>query len=285
VIDLHTHTYESDGTYSPAELIESARALPLEALAITDHDTFAGYDQALPLAQDHNFDLVCGLEMTTRHENHHRVFSIHMLAYFLHQPPAAEFRAWLDEILEGRRDRNVRLIRNLQDAGVDIKLEEVEKMGRTLTGRPHFAKVLVNKGYATTAEDAFRRYLGENAPHYAERYGPETTYAIGRVRAAGGLPVVAHPVRLGVFDHQHETKLIGDLRDAGMAGIEVYHSDHDREDVERYARMARELDLAVTGGSDFHGAAKPGISLGTGYGGNVEVPRSVLDELRKMPHV
>lgn len=279
MIDLHTHTYESDGTYSPAELIEAARALRLEALAITDHDTFAGYDQALPLAREHNFDLICGLEMNTRHESH-RVFSIHMLVYFLHQPPPAEFRAWLEEILEGRRDRNRRLIRNLQEAGVDIELHEVEKMGRTLTGRPHFAKVLVNKGYAATAEDAFRRYLGENAPHYAERHGPDTTYAIERVRAAGGLPVLAHPVRLGVADPQREAKLIGDLRDAGMGGIEVHHSDHDKEDVERYARLAAKLGLAVTGGSDFHGAAKPGLSLGTGYGGNVQVPRSVLDGLR-----
>jgi predicted metal-dependent phosphoesterase TrpH len=279
VIDLHTHTYESDGTYSPAELIQAARTLPLDALAITDHDTFAGYDQALPLAKEHKFDLVCGLEMTTRLERK-RIFSAHMLVYFLHQPPTDTFRVWLDEILESRRDRNRRLIQNLQDAGVDIELEEVEKVGRTLTGRPHFARVLVNKGYATTSEDAFRRYLGENAPHYAERYGPHTAEAIERVRAAGGLPVLAHPIRLGVLDHAAEEDLIRDLRDAGLGGLEVYHSDHEAEDVARYARLAAKFGLAVTGGSDFHGAAKPGIALGSGYDGNVNVPRSVLDELR-----
>jgi len=279
VIDLHTHTYESDGTYSPAELIDAARALPLEALAITDHDTFAGYDQAVPLAKEHNFDLVCGLEMTTRLERH-RLFSAHMLVYFLQQPPTAEFRAWLDEILESRRDRNRRLIRNLQDAGVKIELQEVEKVGRTLTGRPHFARVLVNKGYASNSEDAFRRYLGEHAPHYAERYGPHTESAIERVRAAGGLPVLAHPVRLGIFDEDAEGALIKDLRERGLGGIEVYHSDHGTEDVQRYARIAAKLGLAVTGGSDFHGAAKPGIALGTGHNGNVCVPRSVLDHLR-----
>lgn len=280
MIDLHSHTDESDGTYSPAELIEAARALPLEALAITDHDTFAGYDKALPLAQAEHFDLVCGLEMTTRHESQ-RLFSIHMLVYFLDQPPPDEFRGWLLEILEGRRDRNVRLIHNLQAAGVDITLAEVEKVGRTLTGRPHFARVLMDKGYAKTTEEAFRHYLGENAPHYAERYGPETVYAIERVRMAGGLSVLAHPIRLGIVDHLREEKLIGDLRAAGLDGIEVYHSDHDAEDVKRYARIAAKLGLAVTGGSDFHGAAKPGIALGTGYGGNVHVPRSVLDDLRR----
>lgn len=274
MIDLHTHTHESDGSYSPAELIEAARALPLDALAITDHDTFAGYDQALPLAQACNFDLVCGLEMTTRHESQ-RVFSIHMLVYFVHQPPPAEFRDWLTEILTGRRDRNVRLITNLQEAGVAIELAEVERLGRTLTGRPHFARVLVNKGYASNAEDAFRRYLGENAPHYAERFGPQTTYAIERVRMAGGLPVLAHPIRLGVTDHKREEKLIWDLRDAGLGGLEVYHSDHDQNDVDRYARLAKRLDLAVTGGSDFHGTAKPNIALGS-----VKVPSSVLENLR-----
>ena len=279
MIDLHSHTYESDGTYSPAELIDAARALPLEALAITDHDTFAGYDQAVPLAKEHNFDLVCGLEMTTRLERH-RLFSAHMLVYFLQQPPTAEFRAWLDEILESRRDRNRRLIRNLQDAGVKIELQEVEKVGRTLTGRPHFARVLVNKGYASNSEDAFRRYLGEHAPHYAERYGPHTESAIERVRAAGGLPVLAHPVRLGIFDEDAEEALIKDLRERGLGGIEAYHSDHGTEDVQRYARIAAKLGLAVTGGSDFHGAAKPGIALGTGHNGNVCVPRSVLDHLR-----
>jgi len=279
VIDLHSHTYESDGTYSPAELIDAARALPLEALAITDHDTFAGYDQAVPLAKEHNFDLVCGLEMTTRLERH-RLFSAHVLVYFLQQPPTAEFRAWLNEILESRRDRNQRLIRNLQDAGVKIELQEVEKVGRTLTGRPHFARVLVSKGYASNSEDAFRRYLGEHAPHYAERYGPHTEFTIERVRAAGGLPVLAHPARLGIFDEDAEEALIQDLRELGLGGIEVYHSDHGPEDVQRYARIAAKLGLAVTGGSDFHGAAKPGISLGTGYSGNVSVPRSVLDNLR-----
>lgn len=284
MIDLHTHTYESDGTYSPAEIIAAARALPLDALAITDHDTFAGYDQALPIAQEHNFDLVCGLEMTTRFERH-RLFSVHMLAYFLHEPPAAGFRAWLDEILESRRDRNRRLIKNLQDGGVDIELQDVEKIGRTLTGRPHFARVLVSKGYAKTTEDAFRRYLGENAPHYAERYGPHTVSAIERVRAAGGLPVLAHPIRLGILDHTIEEQLVRELRDLGLGGIEVYHSDHDAKDRERYAGIAKRLGLAVTGGSDFHGAAKPGIALGSGYDGNVQVPRSVLDDLRRISTV
>jgi len=280
VIDLHTHTFESDGSYSPSELLEAALALPLEALAITDHDTFAGYDQALPLALERKFDLVCGLEITTRLERH-RAFSVHMLAYFPHQPPTPEFRAWLQEILAERRDRNLRLIRNLQDAGVRIELEEVERVGRSLTGRPHFAKVLVSKGYAANSEDAFRRYLGEAAPHFAERQAPDTPFAMDRVRAANGIPVLAHPVRLGLTDLQREEEVIRELRDAGLGGIEVYHSDHSPADVERYRSLAKKFDLAVTGGSDFHGTMKPRIALGTGYRGNVNVPRTVLDELRK----
>jgi predicted metal-dependent phosphoesterase TrpH len=278
VIDLHTHTNESDGSYSPSELLDAARALPLEALAITDHDTFAGYDQALPLARQHNFDLVCGLEMTTRMESP-RALTVHVLAYFLHQPPTPEFRAWLVDILAERRDRNLRLIQNLQRAGVDIELEEVEKVGRSLTGRPHFAKVLVSKGYAANAEDAFRRYLGEAAPHFAERQAPVTATAISQIRSAHGFPVLAHPIRLGFLNRSDEENVIGQLRDSGLGGIEVYHSDQDQQDSERYRLIAQKFDLAITGGSDFHGTMKPRIALGTGHR-NVHVPRAVLDDLR-----
>jgi predicted metal-dependent phosphoesterase TrpH len=146
VIDLHSHTNESDGTFSPLELVELAHATGVEALAISDHDTFAGYDQALPEAQSRGLDLVCGIELSTRVPGQ-KARSIHLLAYFLHQPPPEEFRAWLDELLAGRRDRNQRLVASLREKGVEIELAEVERLGRTLTGRPHFARILIDKGY------------------------------------------------------------------------------------------------------------------------------------------
>ena len=279
MIDLHSHTNESDGTYTPRELLDCALALGLEALAITDHDTFAGYDQALPMARAAGLDLVCGIELSTRTTGE-RSHTVHLLGYFLHRPPTAEFRTWLGELIQGRRDRNIRLIDSLQAQGVEIELSEVERMGRTLTGRPHFARVLMRKGYVATSEEAFRKYLGETAPTYVERHAPYVAAGIQRVLEAGGLPVLAHPIRLGFRDPEAEEALIAEMRDAGLRGIEVYHSDHDPEDMEHYAGIARKYNLAVTGGSDFHGDAKPQIALGTGWKCNLNIPKAILEQLR-----
>lgn len=279
MIDLHSHTNESDGTYSPDELVNLALERGIEALAISDHDTFAGFDQALPVAKARGLDLVCGIELSTRVPGT-KVRTVHLLGYFLHERPSGDFREWLDELIAGRRDRNRRLIASLHEQGIDINLAEVERLGRTLTGRPHFARVLIEKGYVRTFDEAFRRYLGESAPSYVERFAPYVVVAIQRVVDGGGMPVLAHPVRLGFRDPVTEEKFIGELRDAGLRGIEVFHSDHRPPDVERYAAIARKYKLAVSGGSDFHGDVKPQISLGTGYNGNLNIPKSVLEDLR-----
>jgi predicted metal-dependent phosphoesterase TrpH len=280
VIDLHTHTNESDGSCTPLELVDRALAMGLEALAITDHDTFAGYDQALEPARAYGLDLVCAIELSARTTGDRRR-TVHVLAYFLHEPPPVEFRGWVSGLLASRRERNLRLVAKLQGMGVPIELSEVEKIGRTLTGRPHFARVLIQKGFATDYEDAFRRYFGEAAPAFVERHGPEISEVAAQVTAAGGVAVVAHPIRLGVRDAASEEALIRELQDAGLRGIEVYHSDHGPADVRRYAGIAKKYGLAVTGGSDFHGDAKPEVALGTGRNANLDVPRSVLELLRK----
>ena len=245
MIDLHSHTDESDGTYTPAELVDAALRQGLGALAITDHDTFAGYDQVSLRARANGLDLVCGIELSTRLPGQ-REFAIHMLGYFLNEPPPVEFRSWLNELQAERRERNVRLIENLKSKGVEIELSEVEAVGRTLTGRPHFARVLVQKGYASDSEDAFRRYLGESSPCYVERHGPHAAMGAQRIIAGGGLPVLAHPVRLGVRNPEVEESVIRELRDAGLGGIEVYHSDHRPKDVERYAGLAKKLDFLMS---------------------------------------
>jgi len=279
LIDLHTHTNESDGSCTPHELVERALGMKLEALAISDHDTFAGYDQAQPLATAAGLDLVCAIELSARipAQNHR---TAHILGYFLDQPPSLDFRTWLDGVLAARRERNLRLIAKLQSVGLNIELQEVERLGRTLTGRPHFAQVLVRKGYAANNDEAFRKYIGESAPAYVERQSAPVEALIQHVVDAGGLPVLAHPVRLGIRDSSTEETLIRELRDVGLRGLEVYHSDHKETDVERYGNIAKRYGLAVTGGSDFHGSVKPDIALGTGRNGNLSVPRSVLEKLR-----
>src|SRR5260370_4151262 len=169
----------------------------------------------------------------------------------------------------------------LQSMGVEIELSEVERLGRTLTGRPHFARVLVCKGYAANSEEAFRKYIGESASAFVERQQPDASTGIQQILAGGGLPVLAHPGRLNIRDPEVEQHLISGLKEPGLKGIEVYHSDHKRSDVERYERLAREYGLAMSGGSDFHGDAKPRVSLGTGVDGNVNVPKSILEKLRR----
>jgi predicted metal-dependent phosphoesterase TrpH len=280
MIDLHTHTDESDGTFTPSELIDAAVALELEALGICDHDTFAGYDQAEPLAQEARLDLICGIELSTKWrltpESNGR--SIHMLGYFLDAPPTAEFRGWLEAIRAARRDRNRRLADRLQSLGIDVTLAEVERLGRSLAGRPHFARLLVEKGYVRTIQEAFDRYLAESGQAYVERDEPSLDEGIAKILEAGGLASLAHPVRLTNHRPVLE-KAVADMCDMGLRAIEVYHSDHAPEDVEFFTKLASRYGLSITGGTDFHGANKPGLALGTGYG-NVAVPRLMLDFLR-----
>lgn len=277
MIDLHTHTNESDGSYSPFELIDAAVALGLDALAISDHDTLAGYDRALPRAREKGLDLVCGIELSTKLNGK----TVHLLGYFLHGPPADGFRGWLGEMQATRRDRNVRLAERLQSLGIDIGIEEVERRGRSLAGRPHFARLMVEKGYVSSIQQAFDEYLDESAKGYVDRDEPQLTLGIERIRAAGGISSIAHPVRMGYRDPAQLHSLVAEMRDAGLSAIEVYHSDHRPADVERYLEWSRELGLGVTGGSDFHGDVKPGVQLGRGPG-NLNIPMSVLERLREI---
>ena len=282
MIDLHTHTNESDGTYSPEELVRAALDADLEALAISDHDTFAGYDRVASLARAHGLDLVCGIELSTRMAvGPLTTKNVHLLGYFLREPPSFDFREWLSEIQSARRARNQQLVDRLRERGVEISLAEVQALGRSLTGRPHFARLLVQKGYAENTDQAFRKYLGESAPTFVERDSPHLAFAIQQIIAGGGTPVVAHPIRLGVRDFEQEESLIAEMRDMGMLGIEAYHSDHNAHDMSRYVALAEKYGMSVSGGSDFHGAAKPRISLGSGYNGNLNIPREVLDRLRE----
>jgi len=278
MIDLHSHTDQSDGTFTPEELVAEAKRVGLSALAITDHDTFSGYDMALPFAKEAGLELICGIELSTKLGG----ASVHMLSYFPGQPPTAEFRGWLDFLLASRRDRNRRLITRLQELGIDITLEEVELKGRTLTARPHFARALVEKGYASDIQDAFAKYLDESAKGYVQRQEVPIEEALQRVNAAGGIASLAHPIRVARNHWDTLTEYVESMSRMGMRAIEVFHSDHTPENVAFYQTLANRFGLAVTGGSDFHGGNKPLISLGTGLRGNLNVPDSVLDGLKAL---
>ncbi len=285
MIDLHSHTDQSDGSSSPAALVQEALDLRLEALGVTDHDTLAGYDLAEPIAREKGLEIVCGIELSTRLEqpgSAKRPPSVHLLGYFAKTPPTASFREWLINWQNSRRARNLKLIKRLNELGLDIQLEEVQKIGRNLTGRPHFAKVLIAKGYVQTTQEAFDKYLAEDAAAGVEREECSLFEGVRMVREAGGTPVLAHPYRMAFGREEAPmSELLRNLADDGLQGIEVYYSEHTPEDRELYLKLARNLGLIATGGSDYHGSNKPGIYLGTGRDGNLDIPYSILEALRQ----
>ena len=276
MVDLHSHTDASDGSDTPSELIDNALRAGVTALSITDHDTFAGYNAAKPYADEKGLDLLCGIELSTKYQGQ----TVHLLGYFPGAAPAEAFTTWLVVLQERRRERNFRLVENLRKVNVKITMEEVEALGKTMAGRPHFAKILMKKGYVKTMQEAFDKYLAEHGRAFTEREEVPLEEGIKRMRAAGGIPVIAHPVRLGRRTAAEEAEWIETAKEMGMLGLEVRHSDHDAVAVARYTALATRLGLLTTGGSDYHGTYKPDIKLGTGKFGNVSVPMEWVHRLR-----
>jgi len=272
LIDLHSHTNESDGSSSPAELIAEAERAGVGVLGITDHDTFAGYDQSVALAREAGIELVRGIELSTK--LHGR--SVHLLGYFPAEDGLTDFRQWILGLQASRWERNRRLAARLRELGFDIRVEEAEAQGRGMTGRPHFARVMVEKGYVASIREAFDDYLDESAKGYVYRREPEFAEGAARIRAAGGVASLAHPVRVA----GDLAAMLPELWAAGLNAIEAYHSDHTPEETEHYLELARRFGLKVTGGSDFHGTVKPEARLGTGRNGNLHVPPEVLEGLK-----
>ena len=273
LIDLHSHTNESDGSCSPARLVQEAVRAGVDVLGITDHDTFAGYDQALPEARARGVGLVCGIELSTKLHGH----SVHLLGYFLGDDGLRGFRDWVLEMQASRRERNERLAARLRELGFDITVEEAQARGRGMTGRPHFAEIMVEKGYAANYRQAFDDYLDESAKGYVYRREPQFAEAVAQILKAGGIASLAHPVRV----KGDVAAMMPELRDAGLNAIEAYHSDHGARETELYLGLAKRYGLMVTGGSDFHGAPKPEVLLGTGCAGNLHLPDDLVEKLRE----
>ncbi len=282
MIDLHAHTNASDGTHSPEQLVREAQAAGLSALGVCDHDTFAGADEAVDHGAAAGLEIIRGIELSTRlpmpGSRHGK--SVHILGYFLHGNTTDGFRSWLRRLQASRRERNERLAERLRRLSLRVTVEQAEALGGSITGRPHFARLLVSKGYAANQEEAFRLYLGESGKAYVDRWEPEPAEAVRQVLEAGGTPALAHPARLSTRNGDEEEGLLRDLAAAGLAAIEAYHSDHSPEDIRRYRRLAERHGWLVTGGSDFHGEAKPRIKLGCGRG-DLSIPGEILHRLRE----
>lgn len=256
---------------SPKRLIELAKRNRIRALSITDHDTLEGYDDAVEFAQDDNFELICGIELSAGFAG----TSIHILGYFLDEPADEAFRNHVACLKTSRRDRNRRLAERLCELGCDISLEEAEALGKDQTGRPHFARLLINKGYVSTYREAFNRYLDENAPGFVPRKEPSLENVFNWIRDSGGISSWAHPWRFLKENKLDPAKTFAELADRGCLAIEAYHRDHPIDVGNQLARAARSCGLGVTGGSDFHGPTPNGVNLG-GLG----IPYKLLDDLR-----
>ncbi|MCC6588758.1 MAG: PHP domain-containing protein [Bryobacterales bacterium] len=280
MIDLHVHTTASDGTATPTEVIAEAKTIGLEAISITDHDTFAAYDEAVPAARDAGLQLIWGIEISTKlmqpGKPHGK--TVHLLGYFM-KGPTPEFLEWIEEHQRARHERNLQLCDRLKELGIDVSIDEVKQLGRNMAGRPHFARVMMQKGYVQTIQEAFDKYLDERGSAYVEKHDPTLAEGIRHIRDSGGVASLAHPIRLNKFGTQEEDT-IRQMAKMGMHAIEAYHSDHTEKHLERYQLMARRYDMAVTGGSDYHGDNKPDVKLGTGRNNNVAVPNKLLDRLR-----
>jgi 3',5'-nucleoside bisphosphate phosphatase len=251
-IDLHTHSTASDGTQSPAEVVESAAEAGLDVVALTDHDTTSGWEEAAAAVMHFDIALVPGIEISCQHEG----ISIHLLGY-LQDPAAPGLLAELDRSRESRETRAQRIVERLSadvPLSWDDVLEQIEP-GATI-GRPHIADAMVAKGIVSTRTDAFATYLKNGSHYYVSHYAPDPVRAVSLLGEAGGVAVMAHPfasIRGAVV----VDAVIEAMADAGMAGLEVHHPDHTDAQVRHGADLAASLGLFVTGSSDYHGEGKP----------------------------
>jgi hypothetical protein len=257
--DLHTHTTHSDGTFTPVQLVELAKASSISCISVTDHDTATGVGEAQSAGQRLGVEVISGIEVSAQFEPG----TLHILGYFIDWRSKALLEK-LEEVQEARRTRNPKIVEKLRALGFDISLEEVRKeSGGEQVGRPHFARVLINKGYVKNFEEAFDKYLTKGAAAYVNKRRLSSREAIEMIIEAGGLAVLAHPKQMQL--DSEPKKLEGEierLKAEGLLGIEAYSSCQSKEEAAGYQRIAEKLKLFVTGGSDFHGTNHPDIQLG-----------------------
>ncbi|MFM8620755.1 MAG: PHP domain-containing protein [Candidatus Nanopelagicaceae bacterium] len=262
-IDLHTHSTRSDGTMSPTELVQHAIINGITVLGLTDHDTVAGWDEAIASVRG-DFQLVLGAEISCLTESHQSIHMLGLLFDHNYQP--------LQEALEASRDDRIprmkKMIELMSSDGIKITFEEVLKFqpeGATL-GRPHLADALVAKGIVKNRDQAFAEFLANDSKYYVSHIAPTPVEAIKLIRAAGGVAVIAHPYS-SMRNTEMTTERFLALKSAGLNGIEVDHRDHGAHERNILREIAAELDLVITGSSDFHGTGK--LSL---IGENVTSP-------------
>jgi predicted metal-dependent phosphoesterase TrpH len=274
MIDLHVHTTMSDGTLTPEEVVGLALETGLSAIAITDHDTVSGVATAQQRSKGTGVLIIPGVEISTQWD--HGI--LHCLGYFVDTDHPQLLRV-LRYLVRARIDRVPQIVAKLQAQDVGISLEDVRsEVKEGVPGRPHVANALMRKGVVRNIQEAFDRFLKKGAPAYVEKVKLSPADAIGAISAAGGVPVLAHPYSLKPDDPEILAHTLHDLVDLGMQGIEVYYPEHTREQTSLYLDLAARFNLAVTGGTDFHGANKPAARLGF-IPEQEPLPYSLVEEL------
>lgn len=263
MIDLHAHTTASDGSDTPTELVRRAKEAGLAAVAVTDHDTVGGVEEALSAGQELGMDVVPGIEISVDYA--HGEF--HLLGYYI-DPTNQDFLGRITYLQENRFNRNGVMLRKMQEIGFEITMEDIEaESGGGQIGRPHMARALLKKGYVQTVQEAFDQYLADGKPLHVPKVKLAPKEAIDLVHQGGGVAVLAHPKYMEYPTEEELAEELQRLKDAGLDGLECYYSQHTEQETASYLRLAERFGFLVTGGSDFHGVSKPKVHLGVVYQG------------------
>lgn len=273
MIDLHTHSTCSDGSESPARVVEQAVASGCSAVALTDHDNLDGLAEARASAGTLGIRLVPGCEVSCSTP----AGTMHLLCYFIEEGDGP-LQYELTSLQRDRERRNEAMAERLADLGLPITYDEVlAEAGGTGVGRPHFAAVLMRHGLASSVNDAFQRYLAKGRPGYVPKTRVQAPEIIELCRRSGGCAVLAHPLSLEL-DGDDLRRRLAELATAGLVGLECYYGRYQPDERRHLAELASDLGLVATGGSDYHGRYKPDLEVGTGHG-DLEVPESALTQL------
>ncbi len=274
-VDLHTHSTASDGSLNPSDLLKFAKLKGLKAIALTDHDTIAGIEEAIKVSREVTIEFIPGVEISAQWD----LGTMHILGFYIDHESKL-LNETLVNLQQLRKDRNRKIISKLREHGVNITYDEVEQVANGQIGRLHISRFLVDKGYASNTNDAFKRFLTDGAPTYIPKVRLDPDKAIDLIIKSGGVPVLAHPCTLGLKTNNDLKDLLVELRKVGLQGVEAFYSEHSKELEEYCISIAKEIGLIITGGSDFHGKNKEHIDLGVGKG-NLSVPYQLVSGLKK----
>ena len=273
LIDLHTHSLKSDGSMTPAEVVREAKRAGLAAIALSDHDTVDGIREAAAEGEKIGVEVIPAIEFSVQSKT-----ETHILGYFI-DIENPDLLKTLKEVVDLRIERNYVTCQRLNELGFDITIEEVRALApNNFVGRAHFARVLMDKGYTKSVKEGFDLYMTSGKYAYCEKQRLTARDAVELIGKCGGISFLAHPHLTKLGDDELK-EFLKKLKGFGLSGLEGYYTDYTPEMQEKYQAMAKELGLLISGGTDFHAAMKPHISIGTGLG-NMKIPYSVLEAMK-----